>query len=89
MRCLVGDEVRALGAGDTNYTPPGVVHSFDNPHDQTARILVVNSPDIGAQYFRDIAAALAGPGGPDLASMTAVMLRYGLTPVVPKTAVAR
>lgn len=85
MRCVVGGEVRALAKGNTNYTPPGVVHSFDNPHDSTARILVVNSPDIGAQYFRDIAAALAGPDGHDHAKMAAVMRRYGLTLVAPNT----
>lgn len=79
MRCIVGGETRMLAAGDTSYTPPGVVHAFGNPYEQTARMLVANSPDIGAHYFRDIAAALAD--GPDLAKMTAVMRHYGLTPV--------
>ncbi|WP_238542391.1 cupin domain-containing protein [Sphingomonas sp. PAMC 26621] len=84
MRCFVGDEVRALATGDTNYTPPGVIHAFDNPHGTSARVLVINSPDIGAQYFRDISAVLAS--GPDPARMGAVMRRYGLRLVPPKAA---
>ena len=85
MRCFVGDAVRMLEPGDSNYTPPGVVHSFDNPGDATARILVVNTPDIGAQYFRDVAAAIGGTGAPDPVTIAEVMLRYGLRPVAPKT----
>jgi quercetin dioxygenase-like cupin family protein len=89
MRCFAGDVVRVLAPGDSNYTPPGVVHSFDNPGDETARILVVNKPDIGAQYFRDVAAAVSGPGAPDPAKIAGVMLRYGLRPAVPEPAAGR
>jgi quercetin dioxygenase-like cupin family protein len=74
----VGDETRTLGPGDRMHTPRGVVHAFSNPHDATARALVMLTPDIGAQYFRDVAAAATAPGGPDPARMTAVMARYGL-----------
>ncbi len=78
LRCVVGGEVRDVGPGDVSYTPPGVVHAFGNPHDRTARALVVNTPDIGAQYFRDLAEAAGAPGGPDPARMVEVMGRYGL-----------
>jgi hypothetical protein len=40
-----------------------VVHSFSNPHQQTARALVILTPDIGAQYFRDIAEVVSAAGG--------------------------
>jgi quercetin dioxygenase-like cupin family protein len=84
LRVTVGDEIREVGPGQCSYTPPGVTHGFGNPHDNPARVLVINTPDIGAQYFRDVAEAAAGPGGPDPARMGEVMLRYGLRLTPPK-----
>jgi quercetin dioxygenase-like cupin family protein len=78
LRCSVGDEVRDLKAGENSFTPRGVVHAFCNPYDCAARALVVLTPDIGAQYFRDIAEVVGAPSGPDPAKMVAVMNRYGL-----------
>ena len=83
MCCAVGDEVREVGPGQTSYTPSGVVHAFSNPHDRPARVLVINTPDIGAQYFRDVAEASGGPGGPDPTKIITVMGRYGLLPAPP------
>jgi hypothetical protein len=60
------------------YTPRGSVHAFSNPHDKTARALIILTPDIGAQYFRDVAEAAGAPGGPNPAKMVEVMTRYGL-----------
>ncbi|CAN7459165.1 cupin domain-containing protein [Phenylobacterium sp. LjRoot225] len=84
LRTTVGDEVRDLAPGQSGYTLPGVVHGFSNPHDRPARVLVINTPDIGAQYFLDIAAAVAGPDGPDPARVVEVMRRYGLTIAPPR-----
>lgn len=83
MRCVVGGEVREVGPGDVSYTPSGVIHAFSNPHDRPARVVVVNTPDIGAQYFRDVAEAASGPGGPNPAKIIEVMGRYGLIPAPP------
>ncbi len=85
LRSTVGDVVRDLGPGDIAYTPRGVAHAFSNPHDQLARVLVINTPDVGSQYFRDVAQAVQSPNGPDPAKVVEVMRRYGLTPVAPKT----
>jgi hypothetical protein len=64
-------------------TPRGSVHGFSNPHDVVARALVVNSPDIGAGYFREVA-ALAGPGRPpDRTRLVEIMSRYGLVLAAP------
>lgn len=79
LRSVVGGEVRDLKPGEKSYTPRGEVHAFSNPFDCTARALVILTPDIGAQYFRDIAEAVSGPGAPDPTRMIAVMDRYGLT----------
>jgi quercetin dioxygenase-like cupin family protein len=84
LRYTVDDEVRDLGPGERMYTPRGSVHAFSNPHDQQARALIILTPDIGAQYFRDIAEVASAPGGPDPARMAEVMTRYGLVLAPPK-----
>ncbi len=78
LRYTVDDETRDLIAGQRMYTPRGSVHAFSNPHDATARALIMLTPDIGAQYFRDIAEVATAPGGPDPTKMVEVMTRYGL-----------
>jgi len=85
LRAVVGDEVRDLKPGERTYTPRGVVHAFSNPHDRVARALVILTPDIGAQYFRDVAAVAGAPGGPTPAKMAEVMTRYGLVLAPPKS----
>ncbi|HZV93313.1 MAG TPA: cupin domain-containing protein [Caldimonas sp.] len=83
LRCTVGSETRDLGPGDVMGTPKGVPHAFSNPHVAAARVLVVNSPGIDPQYFRDIASIVSRGGPPDRALMAGTMHRYGLTPVAP------
>lgn len=78
LRYAVDNEVRDLQPGERMYTPRGSVHAFSNPHGQAARALIILTPDIGAQYFRDVAEAAGAAGGPDPARMAAVMSRYGL-----------
>lgn len=84
LRYTVGSETRDLAVGQSMSTPKGVVHAFENPFDITAKALIVNSPDIGAQYFRDVAAVVSAGGPPDKAALVAVMSRYGLVPATPK-----
>jgi quercetin dioxygenase-like cupin family protein len=84
LRYSVGGETRDLSVGQTMSTPRGVVHAFSNPFAETARALIVQSPDIGAQYFRDVAAVVNAGGPPDKAALVAVMSRYGLVAAAPK-----
>jgi quercetin dioxygenase-like cupin family protein len=84
LRYTVDNETRDLKPGERMYTPRGSVHAFSNPHDQTARALIILTPDIGAQYFRDVADAVGAPGGPNPAKMAEVMTRYGLVLAPPK-----
>lgn len=84
LRYSVDDETRDLAAGERMYTPRGSVHAFSNPHGERARALIILTPDIGAGYFRDIAAAAVEPGGLNPAKMTQVMARYGLVLAAPK-----
>ena len=84
LRYSVGAETRDLTTGQSMRTPRGEVHAFSNPFAETARALIINSPDIGAQYFKDVAALLNKGGPPDKAALVAVMSRYGLVVGAPK-----
>lgn len=84
LRYSVDGDTCDLGPGERMYTPRGAVHAFSNPHDRPARALIILTPDIGAQYFRDVAAVVGAPGGPDPAKMAAVMTRYGLVLAPPR-----
>ena len=84
LRYSVNQETRDLSPGESMSTPKGAVHGFSNPFDKDARALIVMSPDIGAQYFRDVAAVVNAGGPPDKAKLIAVMDRYGLKLPQPK-----
>ena len=73
----VAHEVRA---GDVVFIPRGAVHHHANPHDETARALIVMTPgSIGRRYFEEMAAEVAG-GRPDPARVMEIMRRHGLVP---------
>ena len=86
LRYSVDDETRDLRPGDWMSTPRGSVHQFSNPGSGIARALVMMTPDIGAQYFRDVAAVVGAGGPPDRTKLMEVMTRYGLVPAAPKQA---
>ena len=84
LRYTVGSDTRDLVPGQSMQTPKGTVHAFSNPFGSVARALIVMSPDIGAQYFKDVAAIVNTGGPPDKGALVAVMRRYGLVPSAPK-----
>jgi quercetin dioxygenase-like cupin family protein len=84
LRYTVGAETRDLAVGQSMHTPRGTAHAFSNPFGEVARALITLSPDIGAQYFKDVAVVVNAGGPPDKAALVAVMGRYGLVPVAPK-----
>jgi uncharacterized cupin superfamily protein len=86
LRYSVGDITRDLGPGDSMFTPKGTVHRFSNPFSALARALIVLSPDIGAQYFQDVANVVNAGAPPDKAALVSVMARYGLVPAAPSAA---
>lgn len=86
LRYSVDGVERDLRPGEWMFTPRGAVHQFSNPHAETARALIVLTPDIGAQYFRDVAAVVNAGGPPDRAKLLDVMSKYGLVPAPPKAA---
>ena len=86
LRYTVDGRTRDLKPGDWMSTPRGCVHHFSNPGSDVARVLVMMTPDIGEQYFRDVAALLGTDGPPDRTKLMEVMDRYGLVPAAPKQA---
>jgi len=86
LRYMVGSTSRDLGPGECMHTPKGTVHAFSNPFTSVARALIVQSPDIGEQYFREIASVVNASSPPDNVALVAVMARYGLTPAAPSAA---
>lgn len=84
LRYSVDGDSRDLRPGDWMFSPRGSIHQFSNPHGEPARALIVNTPDIGEQYFRDVREVVSAGGPPDRAKLMAVMTRYGLVPAPPK-----
>jgi len=84
LRYSVDNESRDLKPGDWMSTPRGSVHQFSNPNSMTARALIMLTPDIGEQYFRDVGAVVNSGGPPDRMKLVEVMSRYGLVPAAPK-----
>jgi len=84
LRYTVNDDTRDLQPGEWMSTPRGAVHAFSNPATETARALVMLTPDIGAQFFRDVGIVANAGGPPDRAKLLEVMARYGLVPAAPK-----
>ena len=80
LRYSVDGETRELKPGEWMSTPRGSVHHFSNPGSETARVLVMLTPDIGEQYFRDVAEVVGAGGPPNPAKLIEVMTRYGLVP---------
>jgi len=60
------------------------VHQFSNPGAETARTLVMLTPDIGEQFFRDVSALASARAPPDRVKLMEVMTRYGLVPAAPR-----
>jgi len=86
LRYSVDGVERDLHPGEWMFTPRGAVHQFSNPHGEAARALIVLTPDIGARYFRDVAAVVNADGPPDRAKLLEVMSKYGLAPAAPRAA---
>jgi len=86
LRYTVDGETRDLKPGEWMSTPRGSVHHFSNPGSETVRTLVMLTPDIGEEYFREVGALADASGPPDRAKLMEVMTRYGLVPAAPNQA---
>ncbi len=90
VRCYtVGAETRDLTPGAAMHTPKGTAHAFANPFEGPVRTVVANTPGIGVQYFKEVAAVLGAGGPPDRVALAQVMGRYGLVPSILKCCLIR
>jgi mannose-6-phosphate isomerase-like protein (cupin superfamily) len=71
-----GDETIAAGPGSFACFPPGTVHTFSNPGDESVRFLNFNTPAGWEGYMRELGAAFAGGGPPTPDEMGRIASRY-------------
>jgi quercetin dioxygenase-like cupin family protein len=77
----IDGEARVVGPREAVCIRRGQVHGFTNPGAVDAKFLAIATPGVfGPAYFRDVAQVLAAAGPPDVAAITDVMRRHGLTP---------
>ncbi len=84
---VVDGTPHTLGAGESLHIPRGLVHGF--AVEESASVLAISTPGVfGSQYFQDLEDAMKamGDGPPDRRVFAQIMLRHGLTPVIPAPA---
>ena len=78
-----------VGPGEALCVRRGQIHGFQNHGDVDATFLAIATPAVfGPAYFREIGEVLAASEGgpPDLAALSDVMGRHGVTPAPPSAA---
>lgn len=84
LRMMRDGQTVDVGGGETVFVPRGMVHAFENPFEETAKVLVVITPGVfGAPYFREMRELMAAGWPPDPKMAAEVMKRHGLVPVRP------
>ena len=78
----VGDEAHDAGPGTVAVVPPGMPHTFANPSDGPARMLVLVTPGGFERYFEALIAAVRDAGGfPPPEELAALGVAHGSVPV--------
>ena len=72
----LGDSAFELAHGDYLLLPRNVIHTFDNPFAEDARVISVVSP-AGLEGYYEALAALP-PGPRDIAKIKEIMADFGL-----------
>jgi quercetin dioxygenase-like cupin family protein len=79
------DRPTQIRRGITLFVQRGTPHFYANLTHTPARILCLQTPGVmGPEYYLEIAALYRANRHPDLASIGAVMSRYGVVPVTQK-----
>jgi quercetin dioxygenase-like cupin family protein len=77
----VNGEVIELRPGQSLTIPRGTPHSCTNLHETITRMICMQTPgSMGPEFFREIAQHL-NELKPDIAAISEVMNRYGITPI--------
>ena len=78
----VGHEAHEAGTGTVAVVPRGTPHTFANPGDEPARMLVLVTPGGFERYFEALIGAVRAAGGfPPVEEMAALAIAYGSVPV--------
>jgi mannose-6-phosphate isomerase-like protein (cupin superfamily) len=82
-RITLGAETVAAGPGALAFVPRGTPHTFANPNDEPARILLVLTPAGFEQYFVELFALLlqGGDHAEYMEKMRAIIAKYDYVPV--------
>ena len=67
-----------VGAGGSAYVPRGQLHTFKNPGDKPARMLLSTSPGGFDVFFTRCAVEFAKEGGPDMARIYEISAEHGI-----------
>lgn len=77
----LGDNTRDVSSGTVAFVPRGTAHTFANPGDQPARILVLVTPGGFERYFEELIASInAGDGVPAAEELAALRIAHGSLP---------
>ncbi len=76
LGALLGQKVVTAGPGTWVFKPRGQWHTFWNAGDTPCHIIEIISPAGFENYFRELAAALAGP--PDMEKVAGIAAKYSL-----------
>jgi quercetin dioxygenase-like cupin family protein len=72
-----------VGPGDKLVIERGTPHFFGNLHDTIARYLCIHTPGLmSPEFYHEIAEYYSTDALPDVAGISAVMNRHGVTPVI-------
>jgi quercetin dioxygenase-like cupin family protein len=78
----VGEQADEAGPGSVAVVPRGTPHTFANPTDRPARMLVLVTPGGFERYFEALAAAVVEKGGfPPADELAALSAAHGTVPV--------
>lgn len=78
----VGDEAHEAGPGTVAMVPPGTPHTFANPSDRPARMLVFVTPGGFERYFEALIEAVRETGAfPPPEQLAALGIAHGSVPV--------
>ena len=77
----LGDHTRDAGSDTVAFVPRGTPHTFANPSDKPARMLVLVTPGGFERYFEALIAAIESGGGvPEAEALAALRIDHGSIP---------
>jgi len=83
MSLQSGDQIIRGGPGTFVCVPPGVAHSFGNPGQGVARMLLITAPPGFEGYFNEVTDLIAKGGRPDPEAIARLRAKYDTIQISP------